>query len=299
MARARMPSSVASRSAGSPTIRPPAHDDDAVRQAQQLGQLGGDHQDGDARPRPAPRSAGRSRAWRRRRCRGSARRGSGCGARRASQRANTTFCWLPPESLETSCSIEGVLIRTPRRRVSGDRPAGSRLRDRRSRSGETFSGTQSETLVADAAQQQQGFLLAVLGHQADPGQRWRRRDCPQRVQLPALHHADLAALTSGSDAERSARPARCGRRRPARPRPAPRRRARVRRAVPDPWWSTRVELQRHLVPQPDVRWRDRTARPDRGRPSAASWWPSSMLGGRRGPPPARRRAARRPGRRGP
>ncbi len=31
---------------------------------------------------------------------------------RASQRASTTFCWLPPESLRTSCSIEGVRTRS-------------------------------------------------------------------------------------------------------------------------------------------------------------------------------------------
>jgi hypothetical protein len=27
---------------------------------------------------------------------------------RANQRASTVFCWLPPDSLRISCSIEGV-----------------------------------------------------------------------------------------------------------------------------------------------------------------------------------------------
>ena len=41
---------------------------------------------------------GRSRHGRRRRCRGSVRRGSGSAASVASQRARSTFCWLPPDS---------------------------------------------------------------------------------------------------------------------------------------------------------------------------------------------------------
>ena len=51
------------------------HDDDAVGEADQLGHFGGDEDDRRCRPPRARRSGDRSRAWRRCRCRASARRG--------------------------------------------------------------------------------------------------------------------------------------------------------------------------------------------------------------------------------
>ncbi len=52
------------------------------------------------------RAAG-SRPWRRRRCRGSARRGSAACGFVASQRARITFCWLPPLRFLTGWSADG------------------------------------------------------------------------------------------------------------------------------------------------------------------------------------------------
>ena len=63
--------------AGDPAL---AHDEDAVAHAQHLRQLRRDHQDGDALARPARSSAHGSRPWCPRRCRASARPGSGSAA---------------------------------------------------------------------------------------------------------------------------------------------------------------------------------------------------------------------------
>ena len=201
-------------------------------EAEQLGELGGDHEDGDAGLRPAPRSAGRSRALAptsmprvgssRIRMRGS----------RASQRASTTFCWLPPESLRTSCSIEiGVRIAQPS--ASAPTPAGSLRRDRRSPSRETFSGTHKETLSRTLRNSSSASCLRSSGTRPMPA-RMASAGAPQR-QRPA-EDADLAAAAAGRCRRRRVR-ARCGRHPPGRRGRRSRRRGRVKRAVagPSPW----------------------------------------------------------------
>ena len=87
-----------------------AHDEHAVGHAEHLGQLGRDHEDGDAVRRQAATSAGGPRPWCRCRCRASARRRSAPAARSASHLASTTFCWLPPESVCTGSSRRWYLV---------------------------------------------------------------------------------------------------------------------------------------------------------------------------------------------
>ncbi len=60
----------------------------------------------------------RSRAWRRHRCRASARPAAGCAGRSPAICAITTFCWLPPESSPTRWSAFRCLARV--RRMNGD-----------------------------------------------------------------------------------------------------------------------------------------------------------------------------------
>ena len=78
---------------------PVAQHHDAVAEPQHLLELGRDEQHATCRRRPARRRASGSRPWRRRRCRGSARRGSAACGSVSSQRASSTFCWLPPREV--------------------------------------------------------------------------------------------------------------------------------------------------------------------------------------------------------
>ena len=81
-----------------------------------------------ARPRRARRSAPAPRPWRRRRCRGSARPAAAPSGSVASQRASSTFCWLPPDSSPTRWSRAGRLDPQPlHERV--DDPVDARLGD--------------------------------------------------------------------------------------------------------------------------------------------------------------------------
>ena len=95
---------------------------------------------GDAPRRPAAGPARRSRCARRRRRRGSARRAAAPGSPRSSQRASTTFCWLPPESVRTArvdvggpdVERRGHLGRAPRaRRRRRRKPAAGEAAQRR------------------------------------------------------------------------------------------------------------------------------------------------------------------------
>ena len=75
-----------------------AHDEDARAEPDQLLELGGDDEHARARPSRGRRSAGRSRPWS---PTSTPRVGSSSSSTRhsrSSQRASTTFCWLPPES---------------------------------------------------------------------------------------------------------------------------------------------------------------------------------------------------------
>ena len=68
------------RARGISAVEPPlVHDEDPVGHAEDLRQVGGDHQDRDARRRRVRTAAGAPRPWCRRRCRGSARRRSAPG----------------------------------------------------------------------------------------------------------------------------------------------------------------------------------------------------------------------------
>ena len=82
----------------------------------------------------------------------------------ASQRARTTFCWLPPESLPTSCSSDGVRIWSRLHELGDDAPlqpaaheveAAEALQDRQRR------------VLEHAAHHDQALALAVLGGKAD------------------------------------------------------------------------------------------------------------------------------------
>ena len=81
--------------------RPSDMTSDAVGHAEHLGQLRRDHQHRDALRRRARRAAGAPRPWRRRRCRASARRGSGARARRASHLREHGLLLVAARELQT------------------------------------------------------------------------------------------------------------------------------------------------------------------------------------------------------
>ena len=133
--------------AGEPAV---AHHQDPVGHADHLGQLAGDHQHGDALARRGCASA--------RRCACLAptsmpRVGSSISTTRgsvASQRARTTFCWLPPER---NCDLL-VHRRAPRPRARTARPGISRRAGRR---------TPGEDRAHDAERVVEDRLVAAPG----------------------------------------------------------------------------------------------------------------------------------------
>ena len=164
------------------------------------------------RARHLDRGACGPRPWRRRRCRASARRRSGSSGSSASQRASTTFCWLPPERLTTSWS--GPAMRIVQQLRGSSRPARALLRlvDEPARIAKRSSAAMREVL-ADGERQEQRLLLAVLRHQADAvADRVARR---ADAHLPRRRCRTRAGSRTGRRRTRRAR-SRCGRRRPAR-----------------------------------------------------------------------------------
>ena len=77
---------------------PRAHHEHAVREPEDLLELGGDEQHAEALVGQRRRAGRRSRAWRRRRRRAWARRRSSTCGPHSSMRAKSSFCWLPPDS---------------------------------------------------------------------------------------------------------------------------------------------------------------------------------------------------------
>ena len=147
---------------------------DLVAEPQHLLELGGDEQDRHARRRRArPRAAG-SAPSRRRRCRASARRGSAAFGSVISQRASSTFCWLPPLSVPTGCSglagrmssaaIHFATSSSWRRRGIGLRPAAGRLQ-------------RQHDVLAHGQLLDEPFGAAVLGAEGDAVRRRRRARC--------------------------------------------------------------------------------------------------------------------------
>ena len=122
--------------------------------------------DGDAARGQLRRGSRAPRPWRRRRCRASARRRSGPWGRSASQRASTTFCWLPPERLPMIWS--GPAMRIDMRLAEAARapraPCASSMKPRPP--DEAVERGDGE-ILADRQLQEQRLLLAVLRHEAD------------------------------------------------------------------------------------------------------------------------------------
>ena len=201
--------------------RAAAHDRDAVAHAEDLGQLGRDHEDGQAlrgelhnEPVDLGLGARRPRP-------GSARRGSSTAGRVASQRASATFCWLPPESVRDG--------RVERRRL--DREA---LRRRSSRS-RAPSGESRKPPRVRAPQARRAWCWrrrhledhavppAVLGHVGDAE---ARPPPPGQRRAPRVPRRRMLALVGRGEAEEHARQlrppgARRGRRGPRSRPPAP------------------------------------------------------------------------------
>ena len=141
------------------------HDQDAVGQADQFGQLRGDHQDRDPLRRDA-RSDDRFPPWRRHRCRASARRGSArCGRARKPTAEHDLL-------LVAAGEFRDQLVEA--RRLDAHRAACSRAmrssaaRLRKPKRRDAVGHAQRDVLL-DAAQQQQRLPLAVLGRKADAG----------------------------------------------------------------------------------------------------------------------------------
>ena len=124
--------------AGDPSL---AHHDDAVAQAQDLGQLGGDHDDrlalpGEVVEQPVDFALGADVDAARRLV-----EDQDLACRRISHLAMTTFCWLPPERLRTFCWRLGVLIARLLDLALGASPGCARLVDRPSRPSEPTQAT--------------------------------------------------------------------------------------------------------------------------------------------------------------
>ncbi len=149
---------------------PLVHHDDAVAHADDLFHVGADHQDRDALRRPARPCAGRSRPWRPRRCRASARRGSARAAAspatcRARPSAGCRRRGSPPGGQARRLGAQRASPR-PRRRASRSRGRASRSARSCRRRGARCSG--------DRHRQHQAVPLAVLGGEVDAARRWRR-----------------------------------------------------------------------------------------------------------------------------
>ena len=178
----------------------------AVGHAEHLGQLGRDHQDRHALGRRARRAGGAPRPSCRRRCRASARRRSAATGRRASHLASTTFCWLPPESVQTgfvsrpylSCSRGAQSAANRRSAAARDQPSRGARRERGERD-----------VALDREVHHEPLLAAVLGHEPDPG---RHRAPSASPAAARARRSPPRRRRSGRCRRSRARP-RCGRRR--------------------------------------------------------------------------------------
>ena len=95
-------SSVAPSRSISETMRALAHDEDPIAKSKMLGELAGRDQDGAALVRKIAQQRDRFRPWRPHRRRASAPRSPACRRLMRATRPIMIFCWLPPESEETS-----------------------------------------------------------------------------------------------------------------------------------------------------------------------------------------------------
>ena len=121
----------------------------------------------DARASPSRSADYGPRPWSRCRCRASARRRSGFAARSASQRASTTFCWLPPERLPTAWSRSGHADAQQLAVVVDAAAVLCALVDEDAAARLIWSCAAMVILVRIASAQEQRLLLAVFGHEAD------------------------------------------------------------------------------------------------------------------------------------
>ena len=154
--------SSASELGGEPAL---AHDQDPVGDGQHLGQLGGDHEHGDAVARQRARAAGGPRPWCRRRCRASARRRSAptaCGP--ATWRARPSAGCRPRARL-TGLDMRPYLTWSRSAQSGGERALDARRTAARRAAGARSDA--SETLSADRHVHHQALLAAVLGDEAD------------------------------------------------------------------------------------------------------------------------------------
>ena len=159
-----------------------AHDEDAVGDAEHLGQLGGDHQDRRRPGRRARRAGGAPRPWCRRRCRASARRRSAATGWRPSHLPSTTFCWLPPDSDVAGFGEPAVLELQPRRpsRAAKRRSASARMKPRcRRRRSEA-----SATLRAIDISMTRPCWRRSSGTKPDPGRHRARSATPRASGFP-------------------------------------------------------------------------------------------------------------------
>ena len=169
-------------------------------------------------------AARRSAAWRRRRRRASARRRSARAAGRSSHLANSTFCWLPPESVvdrrarcrRARTSSRALSVVDGRRARRAALTHADRARPRRGRAG--------SSVLADRAEHQQALLLAALRAASRcPGATACARRCAARTGAAVEH--DRRRRRAGRRRRSRARP-RCARCRRGRPGRRSRRRAR-------------------------------------------------------------------------
>ena len=144
-----------------------ADDEDAVGEPEHLGHLAGHEDDGDALVGEAPDEGVDLAARADVDAAGRLVEQQHAGSRASSQRARTTFCWLPPESVRT----ERCGVRPGGRR--GDSPCSlgaaalSSPRSQRSPSARSGAGVASETLRATDSSSSRRLALALLRGEAD------------------------------------------------------------------------------------------------------------------------------------
>ena len=273
-----------------PATRPAVHHGDPVAHAEDLGQLGRDHQDRQPAARRGRPSAGGSRPWRRRRRPASARRGSGPPARPPASGRAPPSAGCRRRGCRPASSIDGVLTPSRSHEVGGERRArgGSRAARRvRYRREDGQRRVRGDRHVEDDA-----VPPAVLGHVGDAERDGRGRASRSR---PACRAAGSRPRRPASG-RRGRGPARSARRRPGRPGRGSRRRGRVRLTPRDAGRpaAEAAQLQHDVAERHGSPWGRRPTA--RGRPSCGS-----ARRGRPRPSAAcrrpRRRAARSRGRR--
>ena len=242
MARARTASSVAAAVGSSPTIAACAHDDDAVGEAQQLGELGGDHQDGDAGggqllDQPVDLELGADVD----------------AAGRLVQDQDARLARQPAGEHDLLLVAAGELAHLLLDAGRADAPGGgsarttSRLSAPRSRkpSRETLSGTHKETLSRTLRRSSRASCLRSSGTRPMPA---RMASAGRAQSQPPAEDADLAALqpVHAEGGPRQLGPAGTDEAAEAHDLAGPD----LQRAAPDPGRGHAAQLQRHLVARP-------------------------------------------------